>query len=115
MDRPFAQENAGNVNGWAVWKLSGALDNNTSDTAYEMGLSIIRENEKTVIDMSDMDYLSSAGIRALLKICKQAEKMSRKLVAAGATGLVRSVLEDSRMSVMLDLKYSMDALENTAE
>ena len=115
MDRFFAQENAGKVNGWTVWKLAGALDNDTADTAYKMGLSIIQENERTVIDMTEMEYLSSAGIRTLLKLSKQAEKMSRKLIAAGATGMVRSVLDDSRMSVLLDLKYSMDSLENTAE
>ena len=115
MERFFAQENAGKVNGWTVWKLVGALDSDTADTAYEMGLSLIQENENIAIDMTQMDYLSSAGIRVLLKLSKQAEGMSRNLVAAGATGMVRSILEDSRMSVLLDLKYSMDFFDSTAE
>lgn len=115
MGRLFTQENTGEVDGWAVWKIIGSMDADTSDAAYEMGLSMIQEHGKTVIDMSEMEYISSAGIRVLLKLCKQAEKMGNKLVAVGATGMVQSVLEDSRMAVLLNLKYTMDSLDSISE
>lgn len=115
MDRSLTQRNEGKVNGWTIWKIIGSLDNKTSGEAYEMGLSMIEENEKTVIDMSELEYLSSAGIRVLLKLTKQAGKLDRKIIAAGAKGVVRDVLEDSMMSVILELKYSMDFIDNTAE
>ena len=110
MERFFAQENAGKVNGWAVWKLVGALDSDTADTAYEMGQSLIQENENIAIDMTEMDYLSSAGIRILLRLTKQASAEGKEFALVGATGMVKVVLAESRMDMFVTIYESADEL-----
>ena len=103
MAKEFTQIESQGPNGWTIWTVTGRIDTITADTAYAMGESILQKNTKMVLDMSDMDYISSAGLRVLLRLNKLAKK--------SASGIVKSVLEDSGMDTLFTTWGSLDELK----
>ena len=111
MSKEFLQEESAGPNGWTVWSVSGRIDMVTADAAYATGEDILQRNAKTVLDMSEMEYLSSAGLRVLLRLNKLAKKEGREFTLAGPSGIVKSVLEDSGMDSLFTVWASLDELE----
>ena len=97
MEKEFLQTETAGANGWTVWSVNGRIDMVTAEKAYATGEDIVNRNEKTVLDMSGMDYLSSAGLRVLLRLNKLAKKSGKEFTLCGPSGIVKSVLEDSGM------------------
>jgi len=111
MSKEFLQMESAGPNGWTVWSVSGRIDMVTADAAYATGEDILQRNAKTVLDMSEMEYLSSAGLRVLLRLNKLAKKEGREFTLAGPSGIVKSVLEDSGMDSLFTVWASLDELE----
>ena len=99
MEKEFLQTETAGANGWTVWSVNGRIDMVTAEKAYATGEDIVNRNEKTVLDMSGMDYLSSAGLRVLLRLNKLAKKSGKEFTLCGPSGIVKSVLEDSGMDL----------------
>lgn len=62
------------ANGWLAWSVEGRIDISTADSVYQSGEEIVGREEKIVLDMSGVDYISSAGLRVLLRLFKKAKK-----------------------------------------
>ena len=97
-------------NGWLVWSVEGRIDISTADLVYQSGEEIVGREEKTVLDMSKVTYISSAGLRVLLRLLKKAKKEGREFTVAGASGVVETVLTDSNMDTLLNMRKSLDEL-----
>ena len=94
-------------NGWVVWSVEGRIDIATSDAAYEKGEEILERSEKLVLDMSKVSYLSSAGIRIIVRLFKKAKKDNKEFTVSGAAGMVKTVLEDSNLNTVLKMRESL--------
>ena len=94
-------------NGWTAWSVEGRIDVVTADAVYKQGEEITGKNEKTVLDMSSVKYISSAGLRVLMRLLKKAKKEGKEFTVAGAAGAVRTVLEDSNMDTLLKMRDSL--------
>ena len=73
------------VNGALVLKPSRRIDS-SSAKAFEDDASALLEtgSKKVVIDASDLDYISSAGLRVILTTAKKAKSAGGGLAAASA-------------------------------
>ncbi len=111
MAKEFLQKESSGPNGWTVWSVSGRIDMVTADAAYAKGEDIVLRNPKTVLDMSEMDYLSSAGLRVLLRLNKLAKKNGKEFTLTGPSGIVKSVLEDSGMDALFTIWNSLNEVE----
>ena len=111
MAKEFIQSETEGPKGWTVWKVVGRIDTQTADAAYQQGEAIVKTSEKTVLDMSQMDYLSSAGLRVLLRLNKLALKSGKRFTVSGPVGMVSSVLQDSGMDELLKMKGSLEELD----
>ena len=60
-------------NGWTLWSVKGRLDRLTAQDAGEKADNVFAAAQKLAVDMSGLEYLSSAGIRVLLRLTKQAQ------------------------------------------
>ncbi len=107
----FLQKTSIGPNGWMVWSISGRIDMLTADAVYNTGEEIVLSNPKTVLDMSEMDYISSAGLRALLRLNKLAKKEGRTFSLACPSGIVKSVLEDSGMDALFAVWASLEEVK----
>ena len=110
MVKEFKQTTSEGLNGWTIWQVEGRIDIATSEETYASGEKIVKDNEKTCLDMSVLKYISSAGLRVILRLNKLAKSLKHEFAISGATGMVKSVLEDSGMNVLLNVKESLDEL-----
>jgi anti-anti-sigma factor len=80
--------------GWVLVAVLGRLDMTSAGTLeQELGAVIAGGQRRLAIDMSGLDYLSSAGLRALLVAAKRLQELQGKLVLVGLRGTVKEVLE----------------------
>ena len=111
MKKKFVQYEAEDQNGWKLWKVEGRVDVHTSDEAYRMGEELIKKNDKTILDMSQIDYISSAGLRVLLRLNKLAVKTGKRFILVDPVCTVLSILHDSAMDEVLDIRDSFEDLD----
>lgn len=67
--------------------------------------------DQLVLDLSGVDYISSAGLRVLMLARKQAKAQGGTLVVTGLTPVVKEIFEISRFTVVFEVFPSVrDAL-----
>lgn len=82
----------------------GRIDSNTSG---ELQVSLLEELEKTsrlVVDFSEVTYISSAGLRALLMGQKKATALGKKMEISNVSEMVMEVLETVGFDKILSFK-----------
>ncbi len=74
--------------------LAGALNTDTAP-GFEQRLQEVIEKAYalTVLDMKDLDYISSAGLRVIFKAAKQTRSQGNKLAAANRKPHIDKVFE----------------------
>ena len=74
--------------------LKGALNTDTAP-AFELSLqdAIGAGTLLTVLDMKDLDYISSAGLRVIFKAAKEVKADNRRLAAANRQPHIEKVFE----------------------
>lgn len=74
--------------------LSGALNTDTAP-AFEQSLNTVIQGgyQLTVLDMKDLDYISSAGLRVIFKGAKQTKAAGNRLAAANRKPHIDKVFE----------------------
>lgn len=78
--------------GNTVIQISGRLDAETCDELEaELDALVIQAKQHIVFDLSDVGYISSAGVRLLLKARGYANRRGRQVVAAFASAQVKRV------------------------
>lgn len=110
MENKIIQKEEKFENGWTVWNVVGRIDITTAETAYEKGNEILERADKLVLDMSNVEYLSSAGIRIIVRLFKAAKKQGKEFTVAGAVGMVKTVMEDSNLDTVLTMRNSLEDL-----
>lgn len=87
-----------------IFKLSGRLDSNTSPAFEEKIAQVIDAGSKhVVVDFEKLEYLSSAGLRVLLKVAKTLKPLSGKMVLCSMADYVREVFEISGFDTFLTI------------
>lgn len=81
-------------NSFARVALTGALNTDTAP-AFEARLQevIAAGHELTVLDMKELDYISSAGLRVIFKAAKQARAEGKRIAAANRKPHIDKVFE----------------------
>ena len=97
-------------NGWLAWRVEGRIDISNAEDIYLSGETIVAREAKTVLDMAAVTYISSAGLRVLLRLFKKAKREGKEFTVAGAAGMVKKILHDSNMDSFLQMRASLDEL-----
>lgn len=87
-----------------VLSTSGRVDHATAE-AFETALlgqlgTCATGQDRVVLDMAGIDYISSAGLRALLLAARQVKAQGGVLVAAALQPLVREVFEIAHFTLV---------------
>ncbi|MCC5790869.1 MAG: STAS domain-containing protein [Opitutales bacterium] len=92
-------------NGTWICALEGRLDGNTSEQADKHLSELAGKDEVTdlILDLSSLDYLSSAGLRVFLMASKRAKSKQRQVVLAAPNDGVKQVLTISGFSSILQI------------
>lgn len=89
-----------------VVDLSGNLDTHTSGAASEELARIAQGASKLLLNLEGLEFLSSAGLRVLLRTSKQLKRAGGETKICGAKGTVLEVLEISGLDTLMDLHVS---------
>ena len=95
-----------------IYKISGRLDSNTSPE-FEAKITQVIEAGSTrlIIDFEKLDYLSSAGLRVLLKATKMLKTTDGRMVLCSLADYVREVFEISGFDTFLPIVATFDDAE----
>jgi len=89
--------------GWTVLALTGRLDRVTAPQIGEKAESLLDSCAKFAVDVKQLSYLSSAGIRVLLRLAKKARTEQKAFALCGAQGFVKEVIEESNMNAIVTI------------
>lgn len=79
---------------WYVLEIVGRLDTVTASVAEERIKETLADHIKTALNFDNLEYISSAGLRVLLRVAKIANKDGKEIVICGAHGMVQEILDD---------------------
>lgn len=107
-----SRENAGIT----IVTMQGSLAATTADHGnQEMKKIIDAGARKVVVNLADVDYISSGGIRVLILGCKQLNNVQGEMKIAAAKGMVKEALEASGFNLLNRVYGENVQLCNTEE
>jgi anti-sigma B factor antagonist len=83
--------------GVIVLQPSGRIDNDTSLAFQDRLLQLIAEGS-TLVDFSGVEFISSAGLAALMTAAKQAKAAKIRIACAGLNSVVQETFAISRFA-----------------
>ena len=100
------EENQSGIN---IYKLSGRLDSNTSQSFEKKIFQAIDDGSKSmIIDFKNLDYISSAGLRVILKATKALRREDGKMMLCDMQDYVKEVFEIAGFDSFLPIVSTMD-------
>ncbi len=87
-----------------VIDLEQKLDTQTAAPTQEaLLLFLSNQPAQVLINLSGLEFVSSAGLRVILRAAKQVRSYKGAMKVAGASGMVKEVLEISGFDSLLDM------------
>jgi len=103
----FAQDKAGDV---VIVKLAGRLDSSAAQSAEESFVQMLGGGaSRLAVDMSGLEYISSAGLRVLLVVAKKVQQANGKMALFGLLPNVREVFSVSGFDKIFAIQADVDA------
>jgi anti-sigma B factor antagonist len=98
-----------------ILSVSGKLDATTAKTFEDRILGVINGGtQRLVVDLSQLDYISSSGLRVFILAAKRLQTVDGKIVLCSMKDHVRQVFDLAGFSSMLSIYASRDeAIKNT--
>jgi stage II sporulation protein AA (anti-sigma F factor antagonist) len=98
----FAQESAGDV---VIARLAGRLDSSSAAAAEEQLTRIVGSGTpRLAIDLSKLEYISSAGLRVLLLVARKVQQAGGRLALFGLTPNVHEVFSISGFNTIFTIR-----------
>ena len=92
-----------------IFKLNGRLDSNTSQGFEKKIFQAIDDGSKSMlIDFKNLEYISSAGLRVILKATKALKREEGKMMLCDMQDYVKEVFEITGFDSFLPIVGSMD-------
>ena len=91
-----------------VAAITGRIDSVTAATLDKELEKIVHANKKVVLDLKGVAYLSSAGVRAIVKMLRNEQKTGGDVKLANMPRVVEDVLETVGMMELVQTYPSVD-------
>ena len=87
-----------------VIEITGGMDTQSSGAASEQMARIVEGgNMKLVLNLGELEFISSSGLRVLLRTTKLLSEPDGRMVICQADGVVKEVLEISGFDTFIDI------------
>lgn len=92
------------VNGIQILSLSGSLDASTSSALEQRFNSLVSAtNHNFILEMKDMEYVSSGGLRVILVITKKLKALGGAVVLAGLNSSIEELINMTGFSSLVKM------------
>lgn len=99
--------------GAVILNASGSIDHSTAGAFEASALPAVTQAKDAggllVVDLSDVDYMSSVGLRVLMLLAKSGKNEGVKVVIAGLGDALREIFQISRFDKIFDIFDTADA------
>jgi anti-anti-sigma factor len=97
-------------------KMQGSLSATTAEQGLQEMKKIVDSGaKKVVVNLADVDYISSGGIRVLILSSKQLHNVHGEMKIAAAKGMVKEALEAGGFNLLTRVYGETNQLCNTEE
>jgi anti-anti-sigma factor len=97
-------------------KMQGSLSATTAEQGLQEMKKIVDSGaKKVVVNLADVDYISSGGIRVLILACKQLNNVQGEMKIAAAKGMVKEALEAGGFTLLSRVYGENNQLCDTEE
>lgn len=93
--------------GWCVVEIRGRADAETADELEAALRAAIEKHPKVAADFAAVDYVSSAGLRAVLQAGRAAQERRAEFTVCRLRGPVKKVFEVSGMQHVLRIEEAL--------
>ena len=98
-----------NVNGVEIFIVKGSLDSNTSpEFESRIYTSLETGQKRLILNLEDLEYISSAGIRVMLKTTKDLKHMEGNIVLCSLQDYVKEVFDIAGLDGYLCIEKNLD-------
>jgi anti-sigma B factor antagonist len=92
-----------------IIKLSGRLDSNTTPELEKELIPIIDDGaDKVIIDFDSLDYISSAGLRVMLRAAKKLKGIDGTIVLCGMKDMIHEIFEMAGFTSFFTIVANLD-------
>lgn len=81
--------------GITVITADGSIDSKTAGEFERTAVAAVQGQHQIIIDLTQVDFLSSAGLRVLLVVYRQIKARSGKVVLVGTSEEIKDVMSDT--------------------
>ncbi len=102
-----------NNNGIEILSVKGSLDFNTSKKFEALiNAALEKGQKKLILNLENLDYISSEGIRVILQTDKDLKRMDGKIVLCTLQDFVKKVFEITCIDGYLTIENNLEAAIN---
>ena len=95
---------------WSIVSVKGRLDTITASDLEKKTIAWIGEGHRMLLlDLAGVEFLSSAGIRAILVVAKKTKELQGTLAIAGLQGIAKEAFNLSACNTILSTYTSVDS------
>ena len=96
------------ANEWSIVSVKGRLDTVTASDLENKALAWIGEGHRLLLlDLAGVEFLSSAGIRAILVAAKKTKELKGSLAVAGLQGIAKEAFNLSACNTIISTYTSV--------
>ena len=97
------------ANGVTMARLSGRLDTvNVNQVELTFTSGIVPKGQDTLVDLSDVSFIASLGIRMLLTVARALGRSRAQFMLFGASPMVMEILETTAISEIIPVFVTED-------
>jgi anti-anti-sigma factor len=95
--------------GIVIVSIKGRLDADSSgDAEKELDVFLKENKSRFLFDLSELEYLSSAGLRVLLGVAKAGRQTDGKIVLCCLNSIVKEIFEISGFDSLIPIRDSVE-------
>jgi anti-sigma B factor antagonist len=87
--------------GWHVLAVRGRADSATADELEDTLRAAVEQHARVAVDLAALDYISSAGLRAVIQAARAAEGRKAEFAVCSLSAPVKKVFDMSGMHHIL--------------
>ncbi|HNQ68148.1 MAG TPA: STAS domain-containing protein [Bacteroidales bacterium] len=92
--------------------IEGSIDGNTSGELQMQIMGKISESDNVILDLSKVDFISSAGLRVLLMVYRQIKVKNGKVVLVGISEEIKDVMSMTGFINYFQITDSIEDAQN---
>lgn len=91
-----------------IAEISGDLDGSTASVAQQQVRAAIKGDSRVIVDLTNVPYMSSAGLRMLLSTYRQVTNLGGRIVFVGVVDEIKDTMEVTGFLKFFTLTETID-------